>query len=367
MKSLGRTKMNLKTCLKVKESEASGRIQKWDILKFFLIFLVVLGHFCELYMRNSENLQILRYWIYSFHMPLFIFVTGLFAKKNINEKRYSKISVFLMIYFVTNVFLAVCNAVTTGKVSFSLLTMSGVPWYGFAVFFQCLITIALRKLPRSYVFAASVALACMVGYDASIGDRLVLSRIIVFYPFFFAGYCLDVNKLGEFSSKLYVRIVSALLIAASVLIVYFKFDELLPFQPLLSARNPYSVMNTLSGVQAQAAGLYRLIWYAAAFLLCFCFVSLTPKRLDRRGFIARLGSRTLQVYILHYGIMCIVDGLFDIPYFLEHTTNQLLIPASVIITLLCSAKIFEKPIKYLTNPQSFVKFKAAVTDSKNRE
>ena len=49
----------------------ANRLQKWDILKCFLIFLVVLGHVADFYTKESQGMRNLYLLIYTFHMPLF--------------------------------------------------------------------------------------------------------------------------------------------------------------------------------------------------------------------------------------------------------------------------------------------------------
>ena len=83
------------------------RIEKWDNLKFFLILFVVVGHFCEYFIGNNAVARDIFVFIYSFHMPLFIFVSGLFSKKNIDEKRYEKMFSFVIVFFLINIFLFV--------------------------------------------------------------------------------------------------------------------------------------------------------------------------------------------------------------------------------------------------------------------
>ena len=53
------------------------REYQYDNMKFILILLVVFGHLLE-YIRGdiSENI----YRIYTFHMPVFVFISGYFAK-----------------------------------------------------------------------------------------------------------------------------------------------------------------------------------------------------------------------------------------------------------------------------------------------
>lgn len=57
----------------------SSRIIAWDLLKVMTIFLVIMGHFL-LYMVNWPPFSCPIFgWIQSFHMPLFMAISGLFA------------------------------------------------------------------------------------------------------------------------------------------------------------------------------------------------------------------------------------------------------------------------------------------------
>ena len=75
------------------------RLYLYDNLKFLLIFLVVLGHFTDgftvdLFGTASEEqfvpvsmvLNRIFIFIYGFHMPLFMFISGLFHRRDRNER-----------------------------------------------------------------------------------------------------------------------------------------------------------------------------------------------------------------------------------------------------------------------------------------
>ena len=66
-----------------------NRIFLWDNLKFFLICCVVVGHFADQYTDVSNAYGSIFLFIYSFHMPLFIFISGLFYNdKNLIKKLF---------------------------------------------------------------------------------------------------------------------------------------------------------------------------------------------------------------------------------------------------------------------------------------
>ena len=65
----------------------SNRIALWDNLKFILITLVVGGHFADTLIDYSKIYSSIFLFIYAFHMPLFIFISGYFhSEKNITKK-----------------------------------------------------------------------------------------------------------------------------------------------------------------------------------------------------------------------------------------------------------------------------------------
>jgi fucose 4-O-acetylase-like acetyltransferase len=70
-------------------------------LKFILIVLVVLGHFTAK-MTYVKEIKYIFYFIYIFHMPCFVFISGYLAKRmNSGGKlRVDKILSLLWMYFI---------------------------------------------------------------------------------------------------------------------------------------------------------------------------------------------------------------------------------------------------------------------------
>ncbi len=62
------------------------RLSYYDNLRFALIMLVVLGHAFINYVSSSSYIPSLLVFIYTFHMPLFLFVSGLFHTDNEMKK-----------------------------------------------------------------------------------------------------------------------------------------------------------------------------------------------------------------------------------------------------------------------------------------
>ncbi|WP_426638635.1 acyltransferase family protein [Priestia aryabhattai] len=60
----------------------------FDNVKFILIVLVVFGHLLTPFINDEQWLRTLYIFIYTFHMPAFILISGYFAKGYRKERIY---------------------------------------------------------------------------------------------------------------------------------------------------------------------------------------------------------------------------------------------------------------------------------------
>ena len=70
----------------LEKEENTTRVYFFDNLKYVLILLVILGHLFEIYYDKSHVMKAGFNFIYLFHMPLFIWISGYFSKKFKPEK-----------------------------------------------------------------------------------------------------------------------------------------------------------------------------------------------------------------------------------------------------------------------------------------
>ncbi len=322
---------------------------KWDNVKFILIFLVVLGHIADIYAEVSFATGCLRFIIYTFHMPLFMFISGLFGKRNVDEKRYDKIFSFLVLYLFVKVLDFIAKWIVNGaKPAFHLFSDGSVPWYAFCLFAFSMLIIALKRVDKKYVFIFSILLALVAGYDNDIGDFLCLSRIIVFFPFYFAGYCLDPDKVKEKLSAKKMKIASVIIIAAAIAVTILCYDEIKDMKFLFSGRNPFGRVKP----GYPLSFLLRLVCYAVSALMGCAVISLTPGG-EKESVFSRVGARSLQIYALHFFFKTLWFGLVSDPLHIDgFFTSKLLVYeliVSVALTALCAlpfwSGMFKKILK----------------------
>ena len=280
-------------------------------------------------------------YIYLFHMPLFIFISGLFSKRTINEKRYTKIFEYLILYLGIKILFFIVDLIINKDTSFSLFNEGGLPWFMLALMWFNLITIFTNKLNPKYLLTLSIILACFIGYDASINDTLAISRTIVFYPFFLSGYLLDQNKVINFCKQNKIKILSIIYIILSLILCFFLIKSVYQLRPLLTGRNPFIKLGKYEAYGA----ILRFLYYIGASLFIISIISLAP---TKKTIATELGQRSLAVYMLHWPIIQLFYQVFDGKTFLKETGTYLpMIQIALLVTIFLSLKIFDKPINLL--------------------
>lgn len=320
------------------------RIDFFDNCKFFLMLLVVVGHFFEPYTASSPICRSLFLFIYSFHMPAFFFLSGLFDGRNTPlSKRLHKALYYLVLYIVLKVTITLVRWPFVGRPSFSLLTEDGIPWFCLVLGVYTLLAGLLYKanvnLPT--VLAVSVLLACFVGFDKSVGDYLCLSRVVVFFPFYLFGMTLGRERLTGALNKRWLRVCGLIVLAAFLLICILWVGRLYPLRKFFTGRNPFA-----DSLRAYGP-LIRLGCYALSAAVGFAFMLIVPQR--GLGALTVFGQRTMQVYFWHRPVIYVLTYLHvsDTVMSLGIAGRLLWLILAIILTLVLSLRIFSFPSGYL--------------------
>lgn len=291
-------------------AERKERVYVFDNLKGLLIAMVVMGHMVEPLANASARSAMVAFdFIYLFHMPLFIFVTGLFSKNAFRGGKYraeTPIFYFVLCFlmytalYLERVFMGV-------NPSYNLLTAGGgsAPWYLLASGLYVLAVPFFARLNPRWAILGAVVLAL---YSGTVGatDYLAGTRLITFLPFFLLGFYLDpgfaAKRIGELKSRkgvLLIGLAAAALVAVAVFLACMNQDWLIFFRRLFTARNSFATVVDDSGLGLSRwwAMLARLLWYGVVPLIGLALLVLLPQ--GYRPSLSGLGARTLQVYFLH--------------------------------------------------------------------
>lgn len=320
------------------EVKKVNRISKWDNAKLVLITLVVICHFYENYLGSSRLVNSLFFSVYSFHMPAFFLISGLFAKRTVNEKRIEKVTPFVLLYLLTKFlgWFVLRILLQDGYVPIDLFRESGVAWFILALFFMYVITFYTKRFQPVYVFAVSILIAVLAGYTNADINLFCWLRVVIFYPFFYAGYVLSLEDLAKWMEFRVLKIISAIGLAGYFFVCYIGIDKIFGMRFLLTGRN-YILLEH----GALYGGILRLGTYVVSFVLVFMFLCLIPKR---RFCLSSLGERSLGVYVFHYAFINLYIHSFLYKYLFQNFPNIWLLLVTllgVVLTLICSLKPFD--------------------------
>lgn len=173
------------------------RIYLFDNIKFFLIFLVVVGHMMEPYRNISFNGPVYG-WIYLFHMPLFIFISGYFSKKytEIGKFWWSELRL-LETFVVFHVGSIIFKIVVLGEsIDLADIVIPGYgSWYLMSLLYWRLM---LQFTPSSWLKSIWLIPICigfsLIGGYVPVGGAFSVQRTFTFLPFYCLGYCLKQNS-----------------------------------------------------------------------------------------------------------------------------------------------------------------------------
>ena len=327
-------------------SNLQSRVAKWDNTKAFLMILVVLGHAIATYIDEIGILSNFFIWLTVFHMPLFMFLTGLFSKSFVNAPRFNgyKIISYVFLYYFIKVTIHFTLLICRGKGNFTLFSEKGTPWYILATAVFMSFTYAVKKLKPANVFIVSVSLSLFIGYADTIGDGLILSRLFTYYPYFFLGYMLDREKLMGIINKKGVRIVSLAVLVIYTFAIFAVGDKLLSLRYVLSGNNPYSEF----GADWYPFGAaLRFGCYILSSVTGFAVLSVMPN--VRIPVFTNIGAKTLTVYSLHRQILYVLQYTVIVPL-MAKLSDVSMVLIFVAGSVLISAVLSLKPFEYILYP-----------------
>lgn len=314
------------------------RIAKWDNIKFFMMVSVVIGHTVYNYMGSSDLAKSIYLFIYTYHMPVFVFVAGLFAKHAIEKKKYERILEFLIIYCLMKFLDSVGEYILYGRSDFHLFWEDGPGWFALAMAVFLFVTMLIQRFDQRYIMGLALLIGCISGLDNHLGDHFASMRICVFYPVFLLGYYLDLKhlSLSSFSKKMRyaVAAIGVLFLNIELLLITSNLDSLYPFIKLLKGKYNYEEMGYgLNGV------MYRLLCYVFWIIMISVIILVN---LEMESWITWLGTRTMSIFIWHNIVITVLFKILGLKGIIK--TNM---PHYYIIVSICLAVIIAIITAYL--------------------
>jgi fucose 4-O-acetylase-like acetyltransferase len=309
------------------------RTPYFDNAKLILIFLVVMGHLIESLAIDSRFLHSVYIFIYYFHIPTFVLISGYFSKNLSAIPR--KIKKFLIYYVAFEVIYIPQLHDSTG---YFLLKPYWVMWFMLSLILWNIMLVFFTKLRHPVILAVIVGV--LAGYIDNIGGMLSLSRTLVFLPFFIAGYYLREKDF----LRLKTPVIKGLVVFAAAGIFLLIHRSVLEFFPgWLYGSYSYA---SLSSPQWYA-GLYRLGIYFISALLCLCLLALIPSRKYK---VTYMGANTLNTYLIHGVLVMLIADAWSWGRLSGSSKGILIIALAVVLTALLSSNFVQKAVNTAFRP-----------------
>lgn len=320
--------------------EKKERIWYWDNVKFLMILSVVVGHFVEgICGLGRMDLLPLKMFIYSFHMPIFIFIFGVFH----NQKNFERKALFYLIAgYLFKAFSYFSTLVINGRATFKLFYDSGATWFLFVLLWYTVLSKLLEKVDKRLVLVVSFTISLFTGYFKAIGDFLCISRMLVFFPYFWLGTMINRDSFLQMIGKIrkYLWIPAACLLTAWLVLCFCKQDELNVLLHLLTGRNPFSKATEGMG------SLYRLLTTAVTVIVSMAIFIVVPEK--KIPIVSYMGRNTINVYFWQYTFINLTFRFLSVGSIVKSNAGIILMLLIAIVqTLILSLDLFNFPLKPL--------------------
>lgn len=295
-----------------------GRDTLSDDLKFYLITLMIWGHMFTDYKMDTAD-AIVHGFIYTFHMPLFIFISGLCSHGTDRKK-------FLRHIRMTATTLVVFQLLYRSQGEWRIedwYTPFWLLWYLFSLIcWRTLVFFAHPFLTRhkTSCFLTAIAAACLSGF-LPLGYPLSLSRTIVFLPFFLAGYYSGFESLHRIRKMPIWPFFGAAI--CYLLLLYTSGTDIIP---IVKGAKPFAD----TGFGTMTAFSLRMAHLTTAAILCICFVRIAPS-LERFPGLRLIGANSLFFYIFHGFLVVIFKKSVHLPPLFSGW--EILLPLSLALIL----------------------------------
>lgn len=262
---------------------------KMDNYKGLLIYLVVLGHllFSYNYSNSSICLGIVKF-IYSFHMPLFLIISGYFSLNVIRKNLYK----LFILFVILNLSYIIYDYIVFDTLDLFSLKYSS--WYLLALFIYRFI-ISFSKIKDFIIDNKKMVLVILFIISVILGlfnVNDVVSKIVVYAFFFIFGVNLSdkyLNRTNKGNS----------LILFLLLILFLFIVLTLPF-----SLDFYMGVSYVHWIQF----VFRILVFILDILLFFSIYYAIPNR--EIAFFNMIGRNSLMIYVGHRIFTLIITDKF---------------------------------------------------------
>jgi fucose 4-O-acetylase-like acetyltransferase len=276
------------------------RVPLWDNARWIAVTLVVIGHGILPLIHEDDAAYSVYLFIYSFHVAVFVTVSGYFAKSGPPNARAMRqiLTDIVFPFFIFETIWTVIKWAVGGEFALDFTTASWTLWF--------LIALAVWRIVLPYLvmlrapLLIAIAISIGAGYTETIDSTLALSRTLGMLPFFVFGWKLRQWQLTGRWLELRSAVTWRWRAGAIVL-----FGTVLAVMPVaietwrdlrLRRFMLYDESYEAIGYDEPWSGAIRLALLVFAMALVVAFLVLMPRGTH---WFTPFGTATMYIYLLH--------------------------------------------------------------------
>ncbi len=286
-----------------------------DLVKGIAIILVVFAHNIQcgssLYLENKYFDDPIFMLINSFHMPLFMLISGyLFygtiCRHTFRENIKSRITKLIIPIFIwQTIFLLTANITNLTKgneissLSYQLQSYITAIWFLWSIFYNSIIVILINRYTKDNIYIYIIISILLL----FLPSKFDISRIVFMYPYFVTGYLYNKFYRGyniqdiHLKSK-FICIAILTILYISLYMLYKKEDYIyttgVSILKYIKQYNPTEILDQLK------IDYFRYLIGFIGSILSLLIIKLTYKRISSKIIdnIAIIGKKSIGIYII---------------------------------------------------------------------
>ncbi len=289
--------------LPVTTSAPKERVAYLDNARYWVMLLVVIGHSLTQYVA-MDSARAVYVWIYSFHMPFFILISGYTARRFVGDFRQIRriVSTLVIPYLLVETALQLITQHYDGAPKhLKILSPQWLAWFLAALFIWRLSTPLWRAL--KYPITTSIIISLAAGL-IEIPNVLALPKVLGFLPFYVIGLHMSRERFQRLTQTR-VRVAAAAILIISFIYCYLFSRGWETDWLLWKQRYDEAPLNAgpWEGVVQRSELL------VVGVVLTFAALALIPKS---RSWTTILGGRTFYCYLLHGFVILFLKEQFHL-------------------------------------------------------
>lgn len=325
------------------------RDPRLDFAKGILILLVVLGHCVQISYRGSNEFynNWLFKFIYSFHMPAFMMISGWLFYSSRQRPFIDIIKIKIRQLGIP--FLAFCALCYTTLTAFSILTTDSIPsplqviwgfksyvvnshtmWFLASVLINSCIVAITPPQHKCSILLWGVAVASLFIPN----NAYVFPEFVYMFPFFLGGYYIHRNGRYILTDLNWPHAILLFIISVGGLIFFNKETYIYTSKISLIVDQP---------IHQLLVDIHRFVTGLSISILLFALISKIPNQVlssTTGSWISQCGKSSLAIYGFQNFIIFLLTGKL-ISYFQYDGTHRTLLIASIacFVMILCQFAI----------------------------